>query len=253
MKIEDLAFLQEHVSTIDGQRPERVDEVRERVRTARLRRASVAVGSAAVAAVLVAIALLVNQTPHTTPEPTGPPSLQVLAPDPFLSNHAASFWGPRTRLVNALPPRLSHCIRDPHTWGALNTRAATYVDPRPAARQDPPDTRLNEYVLQYSDPASAHRAIRDALQQARNCPKPPGVFKDPSRIQRNAGDSYDEYFANQRTWLSAPDAQPTHVYTLRVARAGNILVVIEDTETASDRSAVWLSLAVDQAVPQYKK
>ena len=54
MNTEDLAFLQKQVLTIDGQRPERLEEVRGRIHTARRRRA---IGTAVVASVAMVVAV----------------------------------------------------------------------------------------------------------------------------------------------------------------------------------------------------
>jgi hypothetical protein len=76
---EDLTFLADHASTITGQRPERLGEVRARIRTARRRRAVGAVaGVAAVTAAIVAIAVVAPEStrdsgPVTNPLPTVKP------------------------------------------------------------------------------------------------------------------------------------------------------------------------------------
>jgi len=130
MNIEDLAFLQEHVSIIDGQRPERLDEVRDRIRAARRRRAAAVIGGAAAAVLVGAIALIANPSPHARVEPAGQ---EVLAPDPFLTNYEASVWGPRVRLVNGhstatrpLPsPTHAHGVRSRHRQRPTTTLAPT--------------------------------------------------------------------------------------------------------------------------------
>ncbi len=107
-----------------------------------------AVTAVAAAVLVLAIALIVNPTPNARVEPAGIPG-EVFAPDPFLSNHQASVWAPRIRLINTTPPRLDQCLPDPRTWGALKTQAATYHDPHPDRVIR--DTRMNEYLLQYAD------------------------------------------------------------------------------------------------------
>jgi hypothetical protein len=252
VNIEDLASLKEHVSTIDGQRPERLDEVRDRIHTARRRRAATAIGGAA-AALAVTIALIAHPTSHTTPEPAGIPG-EVLAPDPFLSNHQASVWVPRIRLTNTTPPRLDHCLPDPRTWGAVKTQAATYHDPHSGHAFR--NTRMNEYLMQYADASSAHRALLDEFRQAKVCahgdfapiqrPGGGGWVRDPTASDGVRVVRYDEGFAAQ--W---GDSATRRYSVLRVARADNVLVVIEDA-TMYDHYYYWLSQAVHQALPHYR-
>ncbi len=260
MNTEDLGFLKEHVSTIDGDRLERLDEVRGRIQAARRRRAAAAIGGAVAAVLAVAIAFVANPTPRAALEPAGVPGGQVIAPEPFLSNGQASQWGPRVRLANAKLPRLSRCISDPRTWGAVESRAATYRDPY--ADRHLRDTRMNEYLLQYADASRAHRAFLDALRQARSCangddpiihrPGGVGTFgQDPTAPDGVRSLRFDEGFAQQwaeaSVGLAATDRNPV----LRVARADNVLVVIEDA-TMEDKSDVWLATAVHQALPKYR-
>lgn len=206
--------------------------------------------SAAAAVLVVAIALIADQTSRTTPKPTGPPSPEVPggevpAPDPF-----SEFGGFHViRLVDTRPPRLSHCTTNPRTWGAIKLQAAAYRGLQPVDDHHLP--RLNEYLLQYSDRSSAHRAFLNAFRQLKRCPNPtdPGGV-DPLNIDRPRGWSspdYNEGFAQQR------ERPRVGRYVLRVARAGNVLVVVDDTEITSDRSQATLSVAVDQAIPLFKK
>jgi hypothetical protein len=251
VSIEDFAFVREHVSTIDGQRPERLDEVRDRIRIARRRRAAATLGSAAAALLVAAIALIADPSPPARVEPAG---RQVLAPDPFLTDREASVWAPRVRLVNVTPPRLDRCFPDPRTWGAVTTQAATYHDPHsdPTVR----DTRMNEYLLQYADTSSAHGALLDALRRAKVCahgdfvpiqrPGGGGYARDPKAAYGVRVLRYDEGFAAQ--W---GDAATRRHSVVRVARAGNVLVIIEDA-TLDDHYYYWLSQAVHMALPQYR-
>ena len=77
MTAEDFQFLANHVATIDGQRPQRLDEVHDRIRVARRRRTVGAVGGvAAFAAAAVAVAVIVpGSGQHSSPsvnQPTFP-------------------------------------------------------------------------------------------------------------------------------------------------------------------------------------
>jgi hypothetical protein len=265
VKVEDLAFLREHISTLEGQRPERLEEVRDRIRVARRRRATAAGGAAVLAAVGIVLALA-SQTPDAIVEPSRRPStdsggVQVLASDPFLSNRQASeptgrsdagdLWMPRIRLPHSKPAPLSRCIGDPRSWGALQTQAATYTDPHPRAHPVFPDPRLNEFLLQYASAAAAHQALTDEYAHVKSCwggelfPIARPEVR-PSEVPFEEFDRFDEAFWGQRG-----DPAATQRSVVRVARADNVLVVIEDA-TMDDRSDVLLSVAVRQALPQYK-
>jgi len=114
---------------------------------------------------------------------------------------------------------------------------------------------MNEYLLQYADTSSAHRAFLDAFRQAKVC-----AHGDFTPIQRPGGGGYgpdpkaadglhilryDEGFAAQ--WGDAATRQHSVV---RVARAGNVLVIIEDA-SLDDHYYYWLAKAVYQALPHY--
>jgi hypothetical protein len=84
----------------------------------------------------------------------------------------------------------------------------------------------------------------------KGCPLPDGGFEDPLRLQEGPGyppGDFDEFFAQQRDWSNG-----LHLYVLRVARAGNVLVVLEDTGIPSDRSPSIMTRAVVQALPNFK-
>ena len=180
----------------------------------------------------------------------------------------ASVWLPLVRLANTEPPRLSGCLPDPRTWGAIQTQAATYIDPRSAGHAAIPDTRMNEYLLQYHDPSSAHQAFLNAFRQAKSCVKggeappqrwaaPPhpsprwdGCGYNPRSANGVRALRFDEGFGQQWNEAALGIAPTNRQTVLRVARAGNVLVVIEDA-TMDDKNEVWLSNAVYQALPQY--
>ena len=72
----------------------------------------------------------------------------------------------------ASPAALSACVSSPLTWGAVESRGATYGRPGE-------DRVYNEFVLRYDSVAAAHRAVLDAWRQFRRCPTPPNVATDP--------------------------------------------------------------------------
>jgi hypothetical protein len=95
---EDLAFLREHVSTIDGQRAERLEEVRGRIHAARRRRmAGRAAGASLVMLVAVAGVVLavtgLGRNDHTHPIPAGPPTTSATAlPRPDFFGRRPATW-----------------------------------------------------------------------------------------------------------------------------------------------------------------
>ena len=91
----------------------------------------------------------------------------------------------------------------------------------------------------------------NAVQQVRSCPKPQGrqFSQDHFKITRDARQHYDVGWVTQRLTGNA------HVfaYAFRIARADNVLVVIESTGVTDDRSQTILSWAVRKALPQYHR
>ena len=256
MNPEKLAFLRDHVSTIDGQRPERLEEIRGRIRAMQHRRRVAAAIGAATATLAAAVVLLVgtNRAEPTKTEPVGVPRPdvpggEVLAPDPFMHNNANGWHV--LRQFGAPAPQLLPCIRVMSTWGAtaLKAESATYTGTWLGGASRANHARVNEYLLQYADRAKAHRAFLDAFHQLKTC-RPADPNAGPPAIQRPSGPvvpDYDENFAQQR---GGPHQE---VYVLRVARAGNVLVVVEDTGIPSDQTPATQSVAVDQALPLFKK
>lgn len=230
--------------------------------------------AAAAAVLVVASVLLANHLPHGNSSPAGPPTPEVtrpaepvrqfVAPQPFLYPYELSkalHWYVIPRPDTA-PPRLSHCISDPRSWGAVKTQAATYIDPEPAAHHPhlPGRFRLNEYVLQYTDASSAHRAFLAAFGQLKSCPNPPHThpYPDPLRIFNNLP-TKGETFWQQRQASSAATNAPCSgngcdgLYFLGVTRAGNVLLVVENTNLPSERVAFdAMSDAYHLATPRYK-
>ena len=56
-------------------------------------------------------------------------------------------------------------------------------------------------------------------------------------------------------WPDTPgnSGQQYSVYDFRVARAGNVLVVVEDNEFLTDQSSLTLMAAVEGALPHYTR
>jgi hypothetical protein len=236
----------------------------DRVEQVRRRRRRAAATVALAAAALIAVALLAGRAflRADTVAPTGPaPSPTAtddltLSADPFL---AASDWdGHLVVQPTVQPSPLSPCLTNPQSWEAVQSRAMTYIDPNDAT------TTGNEYVLRFADAASAHATLLSAWHQMKDCPLPPNAIDDalarPAAGARNpaypaAGTKYlyDEGFANQRTWFSNQHPNtPSAIYALRVARAGNIVVVIEDRGIVSDRAERMMAQAIQLAVQQYR-
>ena len=189
---------------------------------------------------LAAVGQLRNSAPPPSPAPPGPhpvSGLLRLAEDPF-----TEFGGLPVR-AGASPAALSACVSSPLTWGAVESRGATYGHPGHRGRV------YNEFVLRYDSVAAAHRAVLDAWRQFRRCPTPPNVATDPwNRPTRAAG--LGELFANQRARFAtaAFRGQPVGMYALRVARRKNVVVAIEDRGDPDDRAAFVLGQAMSKAV-----
>jgi hypothetical protein len=247
---EDLAFLHEHVSTIDGQRPERLDEVRRRIHAARRRRSAGRAVAASVVAIVAVIGIVLaggqthpaGQEPVRRPSTPAVPGGEALAQNPYLWWMAPGWHLARQK--GAVPLRLTHCDADPGSWGAVQSQVAVYRNPHH------PEKWVNEFLLQYPDASSAHQALLSDWRQLKDCPRPAhtsdrrGLNEQRQQIYRK---SYDEGFSWARVWPNF------HPFDLRcVARAGNVLVVLEGTVWDDDgRIPYLLAQAVRQAVPQY--
>jgi hypothetical protein len=181
-----------------------------------------------------------SASPPSPAEPPGPSGgLLTLSADPFMA-----FDGLPVR-VGAPPPVLSECVRSPLTWGAAESRTATYERP------GHPERVYNEFVLRYDSVAAAHRAVLDAWRQFRDCPAPPNVATDPwDRPTSVPSVMLSELFANQRARFAtaAERGQPVGTYALRVGRRNNIVVVIEDRGVPDDRAITALGRAMSKAV-----
>lgn len=94
MKIEDLSFVSEHVSTIDGQRQERLAEVQGRIRTARRRRIGGAVTcTAAIAAAAFVVISAVPGSDEDSVPPVDQPQTSVKSSEDQ-PQHLSQFGSP---------------------------------------------------------------------------------------------------------------------------------------------------------------
>jgi hypothetical protein len=185
-----------------------------------------------------------------TPHPAGRPAVsaiaagEVIKPHPFLQRWDVPPWV--VRVPAASPAPLIHCV-DPRTWGASASRAAAWVDPHPQRHPNYPHTHITEFLLQYPDSSSAHSALVHAALQFRHCPRLPGDVPEPPDFERNRHSewNWDQAFFAQRAL--APHGRGG-VFALLVARAGNVLIVDEDTGIPSDRPEYRLTIATLRAL-----
>lgn len=138
------------------------------------------------------------------------------------------------------------------TWGAAKSGAATYG--RPGGPRFG-----NEFVLRYDTVAAAHSAVTDAWHLFHDCPTPRTVETDPWGLPLpGPGWHLDEYFANERARFATlrdtrrNNVQPVAMYSLRVARLQNIVVVVETTDV-DDRAEFVLSVAMAQATADMQR
>jgi hypothetical protein len=249
---QDLAFLREHVATIDGSRPERLDEVRGRIRRARRRRAT---GRAVVASVLLVLAVAggaVVNAAHRSPEPAGRiRGGQVVAHHPYLWWMAPGWH--LYRQMGAAPSPLTRCADAPGSWGAVESQVAVFTNPSTPSRW------VNEFVLRYANASSAQHAFLDAWHKMKICPRPGHTvdrrlltgqrFAGQSLVNAHAASTYDHGFYWANRWPR--DNHPAPEQRM-VARAGNVLVVLEGNVWAKDtRIEDLVYQAVQQALPDY--
>jgi hypothetical protein len=247
------------------------DALQQTVRTSRRRRrngqlAGIALAVAlAVAGVAAVPGLLpdraskvtgtLDQSPSSSPSASASSAerLYELTADPLLT-HAdwVRLTDPRDTvpvLSDIQPPTLTTCISSPLTWQARQSHVATYVDStKPAAV-------WNEYVLTFDEVEQARQAVGRVWQQMVDCPTPPVVFVDGLSEQPQPGPTggvIDEAFAAQRTTFTTvspgDNDMPIGMYALRVARRGNVVVVLEDEGYPTDRAWVIMTMAIDRAI-----
>jgi DNA-directed RNA polymerase specialized sigma24 family protein len=236
----------------------RLDAV-DQSRRPRTRRVAMAV-AASVIVIVVAVALVGRPDQPTVDHSIGKPRPAVaggllIRPDPYLPDWFTSDWHV-VQEPDAKVPRLTHCIPDLRSWGSLYAQGMTYVDPNPTARRGVAARRVNEWLLQFPDASGAHRALVNTFRRLASCARPPDATNAPGHIDRNPDSSwdYDEAFGSQRTSPSTGrhPTQAAAVYVLRVARARNVLVVLEDTGIPVDRTPATMTAAVRRAVPHYR-
>jgi hypothetical protein len=243
-----------------GFRLDRIDRDR-RLRAKRTVEAVAAI-TAAAAVVVIAVVMVAGRVDRiaagrslTSPSSAVPGGLPIES-HPYLPRWFTSDWRV-VRRPHAPMPRLTHCVPAPSRWGARHVQGATYLDLNPWPHDDLPGTRVNEWLLQYPNASAAHRVLVNTLQQLKSCPGPADALDDPTNINRNRDSSwdYDEAFGSRRTWYtsSAHRGLPVARYVLRVARARNVLVVLEDTGITSERTRFALTTAVETAVPHFRK
>jgi hypothetical protein len=243
-----------------GFRLNRID--RDRRRHAKRTVEAVTALTAAATVVVIAFVMVAGRVDHVTPgrsltaSSSAVPGGLPVESHPYLPRWLTSDWHV-VRRPHAPMPRLTHCVPAPSGWGARHVQGATYLDPNPWPHHDLPGTRVNEWLLQYADAYAAHRVLVDTLQQLKSCPGPAEALDDPTEINRNRHSSwdYDEAFGSQRTWYTSSTHRgpPVARYVLRVARARNVLVVLEDTGITSERTRFALTTAVETAVPHFRK
>jgi hypothetical protein len=116
-------------------------------------------------------------------------------------------------------------------------------------------------VLRFNGVAAAHTAVTAAWRRFHGCPTPPTVVTDPWDPPL-PGDGWhlSEYFANQRARFATPrdtrllrdSVQPVAMYSLRVARRQNVVVVVETTDS-DDRAGFVLSWAMSKATADMRR
>jgi hypothetical protein len=224
----------------------RLDRVDHR-RRGRVWLVPLAVATAAAAVVVVVLAgrdlHQARPLPPTHPSPTG--QTFTLARDPFLTNADMHSLGWEVvRDEGTAPPQLSPCVQDPRTWGAAESRALTYrgIPGHSSAAVD-------EFVLRFGDATGAHRALLAAWQRLRSCSM---TLDDPTNrpapLSLGSTTVSDEALIAQGG-TSRPDAS---VFAVRIARQGNLVVVLTDTDFPTDRPAWVMGIVLDRASPEYR-
>jgi hypothetical protein len=242
-----------------GFRLDRID--RDRRRRVKRTVEAVTAATAAAAVMVIAVVTVAGRVDHMTPGRSLPsassavPGGLPIESHPYLPRWFTSDWRV-VRRPHAAMPRLTHCVPAPSRWSAWHVQGTTYLDLNPWPHTDLPGTRVNEWLLQYADASAAHRVLVNTLHRLKGCPGPADAFDDPTNINRNRDSSwdYDEAFESQRTWYtsSAHRGNPVARYVIRVARARNVLVVLEDTGIASQRTRFALTTAVETAAPRFR-
>ena len=200
-------------------------------RRRRHRRIAAAITLAGLAALILGVGATRNLSDSTappSPATTGPHparGLLTLTADPYETGIDGLPLRP------GIPPEaLWTCISSPLTWGAVESRGATFGRPG--------DYRVyNEFLLRYDSVADAHRAVADALRQAAHC----GPTDDPLEgLAPDIRDHLNESFADQ--WSHGPGMR--NMYSLRVGGEANVVVVLEESGDSDDRPTWHLHAAL---------
>jgi hypothetical protein len=208
-----------------------------------------AVGSAVVVAVVFTGRDLHQAAPlppsTTTPSPTS--SAMTVASNPLLEGQDLAPWhlGGRATLKEegVVPVPLSSCLVDPLTLGATPPWATTFRANR---------STVNDYVLRFADTAAAHQALLAVRAGYNNCQRPAfdHPIAPPSSFSIGSHPVLAEYFAALRG--NHPQViEDADIYSIRVAREGNVLVIIEGSHIRGDRALSMLAVALIRAIPSY--
>ena len=135
------------------------------------------------------------------------------------------------------------------------SQTAAWVDPEPARSNSPVHNRVEEFLLEYAGARSAQRGLTSAAHQMDQCPDPTDPTAEPVGIIRNPHSMYnwDDAFGVERLRWATPAQQgvPVADFDLLVARAGNVLIVLEDTGLTSERTPFRLTLATVRALEHH--
>lgn len=236
---------------VGGLRPGRADEVRRRIHESRGRSRRVAAALTPVVLSALILGCSASGNRHDSASPPSPatsgshPVLAhlTLAAHPLLTEEEGEPVRPGTA-----PARLSGCVSSPLTWGAPESDAATYGRPGEPLFG-------NEFVLRFDSVAAAHSAVTHARRQFHDCPTPQTVFTDPWNPPLpglGLGSGLGESFGNERARFATlrdtrrNNVQPVAIYSLRVARLQNVVVIVE-TKDVDDRAVFVLSGAMSTA------
>jgi hypothetical protein len=117
--------------------------------------------------------------------------------------------------------------------------------------------RVNEFVLQFHDPAAADRALVHAVQQMKRCPRPPWARSFGQDLVHTPILRYPDVSGTDAQWRDerltniVPGTNAGSTYAFFVARADNVLVMIENNGMDDD-AGWWRETDVSLALPQYR-
>ena len=160
-------------------------------------------------------------------------------------------------VMTAATPRPLACITDPHALGADEAHGAAVVQPENQVDAVPSSGRFNEYVLWFSDPSEAGRALTGLREEFQECRFRP----DPTYRVSSSYLAYDELlippvdeqFTGEIEQVPTNGAGDGFGYGLSVARQGRLVVVHESLEAWWDRPPLTVfaltTYAVDRLSP----